>query len=73
MIFIFAYIDRKTKKIHEKIVSSIMEIAETSEESEGFLILLHGCKFKTEAFLVFDTSYATVAKVCNIFELPMFH
>lgn len=73
MIFIFAYIDRNTKKLHQKIVSSIVEKVETSEESEGFLILLHGCEFKTEAFLVFDTSYTTVAKVCEIFEITIFN
>lgn len=63
MIIIFAYIDRNTKKLHEKIVSSIAEKADTSEQSENIFVLLRCCKFTTEAFLVFDTSFATVGKV----------
>lgn len=63
IIFIFAHIDRNTKRLREKITSSIVSKTDMPDDNEDLLVLLYRCKFTTEAFLVFDTSYATVGKV----------
>lgn len=63
ILFYLGHTDAQTKSLSRKIISSVTSLPTCLPEKEELLILLLHCKFASESFRAFDTSFATVGRV----------